>query len=141
MRNTCLRISTPRVGYWKESIASNDASAKRGRADKEAANQLHGQDYMVYAHLQLGQDKSARAVIDDMTVTTNVGPGAFQGQFALAASPARYMVERGDWAGAADLQVRPSQFSQPMAITHFRACTGCGTLGQAGNCCIGCRQA
>src|SRR6187455_1023523 len=65
-----------RVGYWKESIASNAASAKAARADKEAANQLHGQDYMVYAHLQLGQDNSARAVMDDMASTKNVSPGA-----------------------------------------------------------------
>jgi tetratricopeptide (TPR) repeat protein len=82
-----------RVGYWKESIASNTLAAKAARADKEAANQLHGQDYMVYAHLQLGQDKSARTVMDDMASTKNVGPGAFPSQFGLAASEARYMVE------------------------------------------------
>lgn len=119
-----------RVGYWKESIASNAASAKAARADKEAGNQLHGQDYMVYAHLQLGQDKSARAVIDDMVATRNVGPGAFVSQFALAASAARYMVERNDWAGAAELQVRPSQFSQAMAITHFARALGAARSGK-----------
>lgn len=120
-----------RVGYWKESIASNAASAKAARADKEAANQLHGQDYMVYAHLQLGQDKSARAVIDDMAATKNVGPGAFPSQFGLTASAARYMVERGDWAGAAGLQVRPSQFSQVMAITHFARALGAARSGRS----------
>ena len=119
-----------RVGYWKESIASNEASAKAARADKEAANQLHGQDYMVYAHLQLGQDKSARAVIDDMTVTKNVGPGAFPSQFALAASPARFAMERGDWTGAAELQVRQSQFPQVMAITHFARALGTARSGK-----------
>ena len=31
-----------RVGYWKELIASNAASAKAARADKEAANQSRG---------------------------------------------------------------------------------------------------
>ena len=119
-----------RVGYWKESIASNDASAKAARADKEAANQLHGQDYMVYAHLQLGQDKSARAVMEDMAAAKNVGPGAFPSQFGLTASAARYMVERGDWAGAAELQVRPSQFSQVMAITYFARALGAARLGK-----------
>jgi Tfp pilus assembly protein PilF len=119
-----------RVGYWKDSIASNAASAKAARADKEAANQLHGQDYMVYAHLQLGQDKSARAVLDDMLATTNIGPGAFATQFALAASPARYMVERSDWAGAAGLEVRPSQFAQAMAITHFARALGAARSGR-----------
>jgi tetratricopeptide (TPR) repeat protein len=119
-----------RVGYWKESIVSNAASAKAARADKEAANQLHGQDYMVYAHLQLGQDKSARAVIEDMTATKNVSPGAFPSQFGLAASAARYMVERGDWAGAAELQVRPGQFPQVMAITHFARALGAARSGR-----------
>jgi hypothetical protein len=118
-----------RVGYWKESIASNDASAKAARADKEAANQLHGQDYMVYAHLQLGQDKSARAVMEDMAATKNVGDGAFPSQFALAASLARYAVERADWKGAAQLQVRQSKFPQTMAITHFARALGAARSG------------
>src|SRR5262245_6567726 len=55
-----------RVGYWKQSIASNVASVKAAKAEKSVGNYLHAQDYMVYAHLQLGQDKQAKAVIDDM---------------------------------------------------------------------------
>ncbi len=51
-----------RVGYWKESIASNTASAKAAKAGKEFARAiLHAMDYMVYAYLQLGQDGDARA--------------------------------------------------------------------------------
>ena len=38
-----------RVGYWKESIASNIASVKAAKAEKSVGNYLHGQDYMVYA--------------------------------------------------------------------------------------------
>ena len=49
-----------RVGYWKELIASNIASVKAAKADKAASDQLHGQDYMVYAYLQLapGQERA-----------------------------------------------------------------------------------
>ena len=47
-------------------IASNTASAKAAKASKEPHDQLHAMDYMVYAHLQLAQDKEARAVIDEM---------------------------------------------------------------------------
>ena len=118
-----------RVGYWNESIASNAVSAKVAKADKEAGNQLHGQDYMVYAHLQLSQDKSARAVMDDMAATQNVGPGAFPSQYGLAASQARYMVERGDWKGAAELPVRPGPFNHTMAITHFARALGAARAG------------
>ena len=119
-----------RVGYWKESILSNAAAAKAAQVDKEASNQLHGQDYMVYGHLQLGQDKSARAVIDEMIASQNIGPNAFASQFALAASPARYAVERGDWRGAAQLQPRQGPFSHTMAITHFARALGAARSGE-----------
>src|SRR5256714_9063925 len=51
-----------RVGYWKESIASNTDSARSAKDGKDFDEQLHAMDYMVYAHLQLGQDKKAGAV-------------------------------------------------------------------------------
>ncbi len=95
-----------RVGYWKESIASNIAAARAAKDGKEFHDQLHAMDYMVYAYLQLGQDKEAREVVAEMTRTVsafNPEAGAQVGPYALAASPARYMVERGDWKGAAQL--------------------------------------
>jgi hypothetical protein len=55
-----------RVGAWKDSIASNTASAKAAKDGKDFDEQLHAMDYMVYAHLQLAQDDKARAVVDDM---------------------------------------------------------------------------
>ena len=51
-----------RVGYWKESIKSNAESARVAKLDGEQNDQAHGMDYLVYAHLQLAQDKQARAV-------------------------------------------------------------------------------
>src|SRR5262249_13259456 len=41
-----------RVGYWKEPIASNEASVRAAKAGKEWHDQLHAMDYLVYAHLQ-----------------------------------------------------------------------------------------
>jgi len=118
-----------RVGYWKESIDSNAASVKAAKADKEYGDQLHGQDYQVYAYLQLGKDKEARGVIDDMLVTS-ANPANRAGAFAQAASPARYMMERGDWSGAAGLEVRPSQFAFVPAITHFARALGAARSGK-----------
>jgi tetratricopeptide (TPR) repeat protein len=118
-----------RVGYWKQSIDSNIASVKAAKADKSVGDQLHGQDYLVYAYLQTGQDKLARAVVDDIgapNVTSNVQAGGF----ALAASPARYEMERGDWKAAAELQVRPSPFKHAMAITHFARAVGAARTGK-----------
>ncbi|MCC7346083.1 MAG: hypothetical protein IT538_01685, partial [Variibacter sp.] len=48
-----------RVGSWRKSIASNQASVDAARADKEYNDQMHGWDYMVYAYLQLGEDGKA----------------------------------------------------------------------------------
>jgi len=95
-----------RVGYWQQSVSSNIASVKAARADKEYGDQLHGEDYMVYAYLQLARDGDARAVIDDMLTVKTANPSAFGSYFAIAASPARYAIERGDWNAAAQLEVR-----------------------------------
>jgi tetratricopeptide (TPR) repeat protein len=117
-----------RVGYWKESIAANLASVQAAMASKESGDQLHGQDYLVYAYLQLGQDAAARQVIDQVEAT-QPNPDVYAGAFAQAASPARYMVERGDWKGAANLEVRPSKFPQTMAITYFARALGAARSG------------
>jgi tetratricopeptide (TPR) repeat protein len=108
-----------RVGYWKESIDSNTASVKAAMAEKSVGNYLHAQDYMVYAYLQLGQDKQARAVIDDMIKETDFKATVAAADYALAASPARYAIDRGDWEGASQLPVRPSNLNFAMAVSHF----------------------
>jgi hypothetical protein len=119
-----------RVGYWKDSISSNMASVKAAQASKEATDQLHGQDYMVYAYLQLAQDKNALAVIDSMLKSTGYSAAAQGAFFAVAASPARYVVERADWNGAAGLEVRPSNFAHVLALTHFARALGAARSGK-----------
>ena len=117
-----------RVGYWKESIAANLASVRAAQASHEIGEQLHGEDYLTYAYLQLGQDREAHGVVDQIA-TLNPGPDSFGGAFSRAAAPARYMMERGDWKGAADLEVIQSKFPQVMAITHFARAIGAARSG------------
>jgi tetratricopeptide (TPR) repeat protein len=117
-----------RVGYWKESIAANMASVEAAKAGKELGDQLHGQDYLVYAYLQLGQDKKAREVIDE-TEAARPDADAFAGAFARAASPARYLVERGDWSGAANLEIKSSKFPHVMALTYLARALGAARSG------------
>lgn len=119
-----------RVGYWKESVASNIASVKAAQADKSLGDQLHGQDYLVYAYLQLAQDKEARAVVDQMLTVTGYNPSVRAATFAVTASPARYMMERGDWRGASELQVRPTGTAFVDAITHFARAVGAARSGK-----------
>jgi hypothetical protein len=118
-----------RVGYWKESIASNVESSRVASAGKEGDDQLHAMDYLVYAYLQLGQDKKAAAVIDEMNKVTGFSETFIAGPYALAASPARYAVERGDWKAAAALQVRPSPLAHVQAVTYYARALGAARSG------------
>jgi hypothetical protein len=118
-----------RVGYWKESIDSNVASQRVAKDAADFHDQLHAMDYLVYAYLQLGQDAKAKAVIDDMTKVTGFTETFLPGPYAMAISPARYAVERGDWKAAAELQVRPSPLANVQAITYFARALGAARLG------------
>jgi hypothetical protein len=117
-----------RVGYWKESIAANTASVQAAKANKDVGDQLHGQDYLVYAYLQLCQDTEARGVVDEIGAA-QIDPDIFASAFSRAVAPARYMMERGDWTGAANLEVRPSKFPHVMAITYFARAMGAARSG------------
>jgi hypothetical protein len=119
-----------RVGLWNDSVAANIASVQAAKAEKSTGDQMHGQDYLVYAYLQLDQDTNAHNVIEDMSAST-FGPDAFAAHFAMAASPARDMVERGDWKGATGLHVRPNKFPHVMAITYFARALGAARSGNA----------
>ena len=118
-----------RVGYWQELIDSNKVSQRVAKEAADFHDQLHAMDYQVYAYLQLGQDQKAKAVLDDMTTVTGFTETFLVGPYALAVSPARYAVERGDWKAAADLQVRPSPLAHVQAITHFARALGAARSG------------
>jgi tetratricopeptide (TPR) repeat protein len=120
-----------RVGYWKESISSNAESARSAKASNEAHDQLHAMDYLVYAYLQMGQDAKAQAVIDEMRGISGFTETFIAGPYALAVSPARYAIERGDWAAAAQLAVRPSPLAHVEAMTHFARAVGASRSGNS----------
>ncbi len=119
-----------RVGYWQESIASNIESSRVAKEAADFHDQLHSMDYMVYAYLQLGQDSKAKAVLDNMNAVTGFTETFLPGPYALAVSPARYAVERGDWKAAAELQVRPSPLASVQAITYFVRALGAARSGK-----------
>src|SRR2546421_4392884 len=82
------------VGMWEESIASNRAALE------VQPDYHHATDFMVYAHLQLAQDARARALADAVTAVTRTDSPLLANHTAVAVVPARYALERGDWAGA-----------------------------------------
>ena len=129
-----------RTGSWTDSIRSNVAAAAAAKRDGETAEELHASDYEVYAYLQTGQDEAARRVVSSLAeIESRFDPnkvvsGAASpsvGYFALAAIPARYALERGDWKQAAQLTVRETPFPHTEAITWFARGLGSARLGQA----------
>jgi tetratricopeptide (TPR) repeat protein len=118
-----------RVGYWRDSIASNVASARSAKESRDLSDELHAMDYLVYAYLQLAQDDQAKVVVDEMGTVTGFSETFIPGPYAEAASPARYAVERGDWKGAEELTVRPSPLASVQAITYFARALGAARAG------------
>lgn len=118
-----------RVGYWSESIASNAEAARVAKEAKDFHDQLHAMDYQVYAYLQLGQDQKAKAVMDEATTVAGFTETFLVGPYALAISPARYALERGDWKAASELAVRPSPLPQVQAITYCARALGAARSG------------
>ena len=107
------------VGMWDASIASNLASlvvakeyAEKSKLDGVLAGVPHSYDFMQYAYLQLGQDAKAKALIEESAAIQKVVGPQIAGRMAQAAVPARYMLERQDWRGAA--QLKPFGFAIPL---------------------------
>jgi hypothetical protein len=125
------------LGMWEESIAANLKTLEASR-DYAAKNNLdgtyaaapHSYDFMQYAYLQLGQDNKARAVMEEAGSIRKLFRPILGSETGLAAVPARYMLERQDWRGAADLQV-PAAVSAPpaKAIIHFARALGAARSG------------
>ena len=67
-------------------------------------------DYLVYAYLQQAKDASARKVLAEMHDMTSLDDNQFAAAYALAASPARWALERHDWKAAATLEPLPAWF-------------------------------
>jgi hypothetical protein len=118
-----------RVGYWRDSIASNLEASRVAKAEKDTSDQLHAMDYLVYAYLQIGQDQKAGETIDEMNKVASINENFIPGPYALAASPARYAIERGDWKAASELQVRPGPLLHVQAMTHFARALGAARSG------------
>jgi len=121
------------MGMWEESIKSNSSAVDA------AKGYVHAIDFMVYAHLQLGQDGEAKRLLDTAAGLQKSAGGLDQRSptgallsvhTAYAAIPARYAIERGAWKEASTLRLLPT--SPPAdAITHFTRAMGFARLRNA----------
>ncbi len=129
-----------RLGLWRDAIRSNQASAAAAHAYELRAHltalwdeHLHALDYLVYAALQLGEDRTAAGVLEAIRRAPGATPENFKAAYAFAAIPARYALERGAWEEAAHLAVTPahfpwSRFPWAEGITHFARAIGAARM-------------
>ncbi|HYK43043.1 MAG TPA: hypothetical protein VE007_11690, partial [Thermoanaerobaculia bacterium] len=131
-----------RLGLWKESIESNIASADAARRyvarthpGTAAFDAMHALDYLEYAYLQVDDQAKAKAVLDEAVAAKKFDDDSFAAGYALAAIPARWALERRDWAAAA--AVRPPEaelswqrFAYAPAISHFARAIGAARTGK-----------
>jgi tetratricopeptide (TPR) repeat protein len=123
------------LGMWEESIKANLTALDA------AKGYVHAIDFMVYAHLQMGQDRTAKRLLEN-SAALQTAPGGLEQRSptgallsvhtAYAAIPARYAIERGAWSDAAALPLQPR--SPPAdAITHFTRAMGFARLRNTTN--------
>ena len=115
-----------RLGYWDESIETNQRSA-RAEPDSNAA--VHPLDYMVYAYLQLGRDADAERIIRNAADSKDDFYRGIIG-YNFVAMPVRYALERAYWKDAAVLKVPAGMPPHIEAIPRFGRAIGAARSSQ-----------
>src|SRR6202047_3281004 len=94
--------------------AATEVDSKNGKGRDQ---RLHAMNYLEYADLQSGRVKQAKAVLEEMNALPLVTGLTLTGGYALAAIPARYATELGDWEQASRLRVQEDGVLWAQAIT------------------------
>ncbi len=127
-----------RLGKWDETIDWNkrsaDAALKHPVNDMTSYHYIHALDYLIYAYLQQGRDNKAKQVLDEMLTKDNYQPN-FASAYGIAATQARFPLERKKWGDAVALQqLYPdtfpwNDFPQYEAITYWARGLGAAKAG------------
>ena len=119
------------LGMWPASIRSNKAAeaaaidyAAKNFPDATDPSLPHFLDFLVYGYLQLAKDNDARLIVNRIPRLKKFASVRLTVDTALAAIPARFALERGQWDEAARLDVRASQFPAAQSITYFARALG-----------------
>jgi tetratricopeptide (TPR) repeat protein len=124
-----------RLGLWQESIDSNLASAASAKKNDAPGDELHAKDYLIYAYLQSDQDREAKKLLESPVPGRASDPAYMAWLYAMGTSPARYAVERHEWAEAAALTVPSNRFpggrlAWTEANLHFARSLGLSHTGK-----------
>jgi tetratricopeptide (TPR) repeat protein len=126
------------LGRWDDSIRSNQAAVKASREyaarkfpGTTFAQEPHAQDFMAYAYLQLGQNREAKRVVDELAAITKFSGARIYGRDTGQVAPAaRYVLERAAWSEAPALEVRANTYAYAQAMPRFVRAVGAAKLGK-----------
>jgi tetratricopeptide (TPR) repeat protein len=132
-----------RLGLWQEDIQSNLTSVALTRRSAAmhmggASHQLHAMDFLIYAYLQVGEDQSAKKIVDDLQNTVADIKAAHGHDsmvehigYARTEFPALYAVEMHHWKDAAELQVPADVKPLDQLTTFWARAIGAGYMHDA----------
>lgn len=132
-----------RLGMWPEDIDSNLASVAASKkaeaaAQPGAAHQMHADEFLIYAYLQVGEDEKARVLTAGMRGIgehMNAMPGMDDmkeaGPFFDNELNAIYPMEMHDWKAAAALTPAPGSPAYEVMDTHWARGVAAGHLRDA----------
>jgi tetratricopeptide (TPR) repeat protein len=116
-----------RVGLWQQSAETNRKSRDAAKLAGHITDQLHAYDYWQYADLQLARDDEAGEIV---TLSQSLTEPNRASDYARAAIPARFAVERAQWHDAAHLpDPDQSEFPYTSAIRFFARALGAARSG------------
>jgi tetratricopeptide (TPR) repeat protein len=127
-----------RLGLWQDDINSNLAAIRV--ADGMAAHhhvmhhKVHSMDFLEYAYMQIGDDASAKAIIEQIAaIRPDQMDPEFQNylQVRQAEGPAKYALERRQWKEALALQPTAGAPPDVQLVTYWGRAVGAGHLHDA----------
>ena len=122
------------LGLWEDSIQANLAANAAAQRLGFTQEELHTMDYLAYAYLQGAQERAAKDLVDRLAKFELKDEQRTLGtDYAIAAVPARYAVERRRWSEASSLTPQPSRHAASEAMTYFARAIGAAHSGAFDN--------
>ena len=132
-----------RLGMWSDDIASNEASVAASETAEAAgqpgaAHQMHADEFLIYAYLQVGQDEKAQALTakmagigDQMLAMPGMDDMKTGGHFFDNELRAVTAMEMHDWQAAARLQLAPGSKLEDSFTIYWAQGAAAGHLHDA----------
>ena len=127
-----------RLGLWQDDINSNLAAIQA--ADRMAEHhhvmhhKVHSLDFLEYAYMQIGDDASAKADIEQVAaISPEKMDHEFQNYLLVrqAEGPAKYALERRQWKEALALEPIAGSPSDVQLVTYWARAVAAGHLHDA----------